>query len=191
MNKLLAFFMLSSLAFSVYNGTVKETVSACLDGANSAILLIMSFAGVLCLWTGIMRVAEKSGAGKLFEIVLKPVTALLFPRLDKDSKAMKYITLNMTANFLGLGNGATPMGVKAMEELDKEAGETATDEMCTFMVINTAAFQLIPTSVMALRNAAGAKISVILPIWITSLCSLCISLFAVKLSGFLIKKERS
>lgn len=190
MNKILALFMLISLVFSIFNGTVEETVSACFDGANSAILLIMSFAGVMCLWTGLMRIAEKSGAGKLFEALLKPITSILFPRLSHDSSAMKYITLNITANFLGLGNGATPMGIKAMEELDKNAGETATDEMCMFTVINTAAFQLIPTSVIALRNGYGGKISVILPIWITSICSLCMAVLAVKVSGVFRKKEK-
>ena len=184
MNKILAFFMLLSLVYGFFNSTLDKTISACFDGANSAVLLVMSFAGVMCLWTGIMKIAEKSGAVKLFEMVLKPVTRFLFPKLSADSDALKFITLNMTANFLGLGNGATPMGVKAMQELDKSADESATDEMCMFTVINTAAFQLIPTSVIALRNGYGGNVSVIVPIWITSVCSLIVAVSAVKLSGF-------
>jgi len=185
MNKILAFFMLISLGFGFCNSTLDKTVAACFDGANSAVLLVMSFAGVMCLWTGIMKVAEKSGAVKLFEIILKPITRFLFSRLSHDSPALKFITLNMTANFLGLGNGATPMGIKAMEELDKSAGDRATDEMCMFTVINTAAFQLIPTSVIALRNGYGGNIGVIVPIWITSVCSLIVAVSAVKVSGII------
>jgi len=156
MNKILAFMMIISLVYGAFNGTITETAAACFDGANSAVLLVLSFAGVMCLWTGILRVAENIGADKVFAFILRPVIRFLFPKLDKDSDAVKYITLNITANILGLGNGATPMGIKAMEELDRDKPETATDEMCMFTVINTAAFQLIPTSVIALRAAEEA-----------------------------------
>ena len=189
MNRILAFMMLVPLVYGAFNGTLTETVSACFDGANSAILLVLSFAGVMCLWTGILRIAENAEADRFVAYLLRPVIRFLFPNLDRDSKAVKYITLNITANILGLGNGATPMGIKAMEELDREKPEVATDEMCMFTVLNTAAFQLIPTSVIALRAAEEAEFGVIIPIWITSLCSLAAAVLCVKLMCMIFRKR--
>ncbi len=189
MNRILVFMMLIPLVYGAFNGTLTETVAACFDGANSAVLLVLSFAGVMCLWTGILRIAENAGADRIVACLLRPVIRFLFPRLDKDSKAVKYITLNITANVLGLGNGATPMGIKAMEELDREKPEVATDEMCMFTVLNTAAFQLIPTSVIALRAAEEAEFGVIVPIWITSLCSLTVAVLCVKLMCLILRKK--
>lgn len=189
MNKILTLMMLSSLAFSVYTGKTAETAAACFDGANDAVLLVLSFGGIMCLWTGILKVAEKSGAAGMIARLLRPVIRTLFPGIDMNGAAVRYITLNMTANILGLGNGATPMGIKAMAELEKE--ENAHDYMCFFAVLNTAAFQLIPTTVMALRNANGGKISIIYPVWITSAVSLAAALTAAKIMCFIKRRRRA
>ena len=135
------------------------------------------------------------GGGRTLRIIkklLSPVIRFLFPKLDKKSRALDFITLNICANLLGLGNGATPMGVKAMKELDK-GGDYPTDEMCMFIVLNTTAFQLIPSSILALRTAMGAEdaFSVIVPIWITSLMSLAAAVVCVKvMCGFKRRKGR-
>jgi len=181
MNRLITVLILFSLIFGAANGKTTETVAAFADGASSAVLLMLSISGIMCLWTGVMRVAENTGFAQVLSKLLSPVFKILFPKLDKNSDARKYITLNVTANLLGLANGATPMGIRAMQELDRDKTDFATDEMCTFAILNTAAITLIPTSVIALRSGDGGSISVLVPIWITSVTSLVVSLLAVKL----------
>lgn len=187
MNYLWGFMILISLAFSVVGGNVAETMEAGFKGAEEAIWVVMSFAGVMCLWTGFLKAAEVVGVTKIFKKLLSPIMRVLFPRLDRKSKAYEYMTMNITANLLGLGNGATPMGIKAMGELDK-GGKSPTDEMCMFMVLNTAAFQIIPSTILALRSTFGSDDAflVVVPIWITS----GISLLAGILTVFITMKIR-
>ncbi len=182
MNYLWGMMILISIAFSFVGGNVSETLNAGFTGATSAIEVALSFAGVMCLWTGLLHVAELCGISELIKKLLSPIIKLLFPKVDKNSKAQDFITLNITANLLGLGNGATPMGIKAMRELDC-GSDRPTDEMCMFIVLNTTAFQLIPTSILALRSGFGSEnpFSVIVPIWITSLVALSVSVICVKL----------
>lgn len=182
MNYLWGFMILVSLIYAGVNGNLSETMSAGFEGAASAVEVVLSFAGVMCLWTGLLKAAEKAGLSDFLKKLISPVIRFLFPKLDKNSKAIDYITLNICANILGMGNGATPMGVKAMRELDRKT-KTPTDEMCMFIVLNTTAFQLIPSSILSLRTAMGATdpFSVIVPIWITSLVSLFTAVLSVKL----------
>ena len=182
MNILWGMMILISIVFSFLNANVSETLNAGFSGAASAFEVALSFAGVMCLWTGLLRVAEFCGMSDILRRLLSPVIRFLFPKLDKKSKAAEFITLNVTANMLGLGNGATPMGIKAMKELDDKSG-MPTDEMCMFIVLNTTAFQLIPTSILALRSGFGSEnpFSVIVPIWITSFVALSVSVICVKL----------
>lgn len=182
MNLLWGMMILISIAFSFVGGNVSETLNAGFSGAASAIEVVLSFAGVMCLWTGLLKAAEACGISKLIKKLLSPIIKFLFPNLDKKSPALEFISLNITANLLGLGNGATPMGIKAMKALDR-GDDTPTDEMCMFIVLNTTAFQLIPTSILALRSGFGSEnpFSVIVPIWITSSVSLIVSIFCVKL----------
>lgn len=192
MNYLWGFMILVSLIYSFVNGNIGETMQAAFDGATNAVTLVLSFAGVMCLWTGLINAMEEAGLSRVIKKLLSPVMKLLFPRLDRKSRAFDFITLNICANLLGLGNGATPMGVKAMKELDG-GGDYPTDEMCMFIVLNTTAFQLIPSSILALRSAMGAEepFSVIVPIWITSLTALTVSVICVKIMcGFKRKRRR-
>lgn len=188
MNKLISIMILFSLIFGAANGRLTETVAAFSDGAGSAILLMLSISGVLCLWTGVMKVAENTGFSTVISKLLSPVLRILFPKI-KNENAIKYITLNLTANFLGLANGATPMGIKAMHELN-ENGDYATDEMCIFGVLNTAAITLVPTSVIAIRSGASGTINVLIPIWITSLVSLTTALIVAKILLRLRRRRR-
>lgn len=183
MNWLWGVMILISLCFSFVNGNVSETMEAGFYGAEEAVWVVMSFAGVMCLWTGLLKAAERVGVTKIFKRVLCPVMHLLFPKLDKKSKAYEYMTMNITANLLGLGNGATPMGIKAMEALDC-GDKSPSDEMCMFIILNTAAFQIIPTTILALRNSFGAEdaFSVVVPIWVTSIVSLAVGICTVFLT---------
>lgn len=183
MNYIWCGMILVSIIVSIFNGTVSETINAAFEGAKSSVFTVLSFAGVMCFWTGIIKTAEKSGLSQKLEKLLRPVINLLFPGAGEEAK--KYISLNMSANILGMGNAATPMGIKAMSELDKENPNPlyASNNMCMLVIINTASLQLIPTTIISLRAAAGSQnpFSVIVPIWISSLCAFLTAVLSAKL----------
>ena len=172
-----------SIIVSIFNGTVSETINAAFEGAKSAIFTVLSFAGVMCFWTGIMKIAEKSGLSQKIEKLLRPIINFLFPNSGDEAK--NYIAMNMSANLLGMGNAATPMGIKAMSCLDRENANPlyASDNMCMLVVLNTTSIQLIPTTIIALRVAASSAdpFSIILPIWISSLTAVLSAISLAKL----------
>ena len=172
-----------SIIVSVFNGTVSETIDAAFEGARSAVFTVLSFAGVMCFWTGIMKIAEKSGLSQKIEKLLRPIINFLFPNSGDEAK--NYIAMNMSANLLGMGNAATPMGIKAMSCLDRENTNPlyASDNMCMLVVLNTTSIQLIPTTIIALRAAASSAdpFSIILPIWISSLTAVLSAVSLAKL----------
>ena len=183
MNYIWCGMIIISIIVSVFTGTVDETINAAFEGAKSAVFTILSFAGIMCFWTGIMKVAERAGLSQKVEKLLRPVINFLFPHTGSEAK--KYIAINMSANLLGMGNAATPMGIKAMECLDKENKNPlyASDDMCMLVVLNTTSIQLIPTTIIALRVAASSAdpFSIILPIWISSLTAVLAAVFLAKL----------
>ena len=172
-----------SIIVSIFNGTVSETIDAAFEGAKSAVFTVLSFAGVMCFWTGIMKIAEKSGLSQKIEKLLRPIINFLFPNSGDEAK--NYIAMNMSANLLGMGNAATPMGIKAMLCLDRENANPlyASDNMCMLVVLNTTSIQLIPTTIIALRVAASSAdpFSIILPIWISSLTAVLSAVSLAKL----------
>ena len=182
MNYIWCAMIIFSLIVAAVNGSLDATVNAAFEGAKASVETVLSFAGVMCFWTGMLKVAEKSGMAEKIEKLLNPLIKRLFPSAPPDAK--KYISMNMTANILGMGNAATPMGIKAMTELDKSNKNPlrASDDMCMLIVLNTTSFQLIPSTIIALRTAAGSAepMSIIMPIWITSICSIIAAVTAVK-----------
>ena len=191
MNYIWCAMIIFSLIVAALNGSLDATINAAFDGAKSSVEVVLSFAGVMCFWTGMLKIAEKSGISEKIEKLLNPVIKRLFPAASNDAK--KYISMNMTANILGMGNAATPMGIKAMAELDKSNKNPlrASDDMCMLVVLNTTSFQLIPTTIIALRAAAGSAepMSVIAPIWITSICSIAAAVAAVKVMTKFFKRR--
>lgn len=183
MNYIWCGMIIVSIIVSIFNGTVNETINAAFEGAKSAVFTVLSFAGVMCFWTGIMKIAEKSGLSKKIEKLLRPIISFLFPNAGTEAK--KYISINMSANLLGMGNAATPMGIKAMQCLDKENKRPlyASDNMCMLVILNTTSLQLIPTTIIALRVAANSAkpFSIILPIWISSLTAVIVAVTLAKL----------
>lgn len=182
MNYIWCGMIIFSIIVAAVNGTLDETVNAAFAGAQSSVEVILSFAGVMCFWTGMLKIAEKSGLADKIERLLNPVIKFLFPKSDDEAK--KYISMNMTANILGMGNAATPMGIKAMSALDRHNKNPLypSDDMCMLVVLNTTSFQLIPTTILALRTAANSSnpFSVMIPIWITSAVSIVVAVSAVK-----------
>ena len=181
-----------SLIVSLFSGSAEATVSAALTAAEESVRVILSLAGMMCFWSGILEVMDRSGVSGRLEKLLSPFTHFLFPNLKKGSGAMKKITENIAANFLGMGNAATPAGIAAMSELDKinPHPEKPTDEMCIFTVLNTASVQLIPTTVISMRASAGASraADIIPAVWVSSALSLAAALAAMKIILYF-KKE--
>ena len=176
--------ILISFAVAIFNGRIEETTAAAMDGAGNAIQTCIGLLGVMCLWSGLAKIAENSGLTSVFAKLLRPVTKVVFPRLKKESVALNAIVLNMVANLLGMGNAATPLGVAAIKELDKENRRrgTASNEMCMFVVINTASIQLIPSTVISLRQMFGSEnpSEIVVPVWICSICAVLMGVMAAK-----------
>ena len=153
--------MFVSVVVGTITGNIDAVTKAALDMSKTAVNIAIGLIGIMALWLGIMKIAEESGLIHLLAKSLKPMTIRLFPEVPPDHPAIGSIILNMAANILGLGNAATPLGLKAMEELQElnENKETATNAMCTFLAINTSSVQIIlPATVVALMGAAANQI---------------------------------
>ncbi len=185
--------LLVSILIGLLNGRMEAVSSAAIRGGIDAVQLSITLLGGMCLWSGVMRVAEKAGLTQTFSRILGPITKRLFRGVDPKGKAMQAITMNIAANLLGLGNAATPLGIMGMKELSKElgAGDTPLHPMIVFVVLNTASITLIPTTVATLRLEHGAQDPMdILPcVWLASAASVVCALGVTILIGG-IKRER-
>ena len=180
-------FLVISLMATLFLGTGSALAAAIPQGAQSGITLAISLAGSICLWTGVGAVMEKAGITHFLSRILKPFLGRLFPTYHKDPDFAGSLSANVCANFLGLGNAATPMGIRAAQSLEKHG---ASDELCRLIVLNTASIQLIPATVAAVRASLGCvKPFDILPaVWVTSLCSAGIGVLAAYIMGRLWKR---
>ena len=167
-----------SIILSFFTGRVDEVALAASSGAAGAVTTCLEIAGIMMLWSGLMNIASESGLIEKFSKLLRPIYRRFFKRIPENSVAGKNILMNIAANILGLGNAATPFGLKAMEEMGKSAGGRATNEMIVFLVLNTASIQLLPTTIIALRGEAGssAPSEILVPVWIVSVFALVMGL---------------
>lgn len=158
LNYLWAGMIIIGVVFGVFTGKTNEVSDAFLSSSKEAVSLCITMAGVVAMWSGIMEVARESGLTNALSGKMKPLIRFLFPDIPKDDIANEYIATNMMANILGLGWAATPSGLLAMKELNRLNGdkETASNEMCTFLVINISSLQLIPINVIAYRMQYGS-----------------------------------
>lgn len=179
MNYVWVIMIIFSLIAAFITDNMSELSSTLITSGNDAIELALKLSGVICLWGGLMSIAEKSGLTKIICKILKPILKLLFPKLN-DENAKNAIAMNITANLLGLGNAATPLGLEAMNRLKDHSliKNTATDEMVRFVVLNTASLQLIPTTIALLRFEYGSKnpMEILLPSLITSFLSIIVGI---------------
>jgi spore maturation protein A len=179
---------------ALFNGRIDAASKAAIDSAGKAVELSIGLLGIMCLWTGLMRIAEKSGLVRYIARAVKPVLRFLFPEIPNNHPAMGGVVMNLVANFFGLGNAATPLGLKAMNELQKlnPRKETATKAMSMFLVLNTSSIQLIPATVIAIRSASGSlnPAEVIGPIWVASACACAVGVAAAKFFGSFYKDEK-
>ncbi len=175
-----------SILAALFLGRGSQLAAAVPQGAQAGITLAISMAGSVCLWTGVGKVMEKAGITGFLSRLLRPLLGRLFPSFRKDPQVAAALSANVCANFLGLGNAATPMGIQAAQGMALRCkGGVASDELCRLIVLNTASIQLIPANVAAIRSALGcARPFDILPcVWITSLCSACLGILTAWLLG--------
>ena len=180
--------MFIAVITGIVNGTIEAVTQAAIDMAKVAVELAIGLIGIMVLWLGVMKIAEKAGLMSLIAKVVKPITVRLFPDVPPDHPAMGSIVMNMSANMLGLGNAATPLGLKAMEELQQlnPNKDTASNAMVMFLAINTSSVQLIlPATVVALMGMAASEIFLT-----TILATTCSTITAVIMVKWLEKRKR-
>lgn len=184
-------FIIISFSYAIFSGNLENLNNSIFESTNSAINLSISLLGTMCLWSGIMQIASKTTLIKKLSDLLEPLLNFLFPKLKENKKVKKEISMNIVANILGLGNAATPLGLKAMksmQEINKEK-DTLSDSMMMFIVINTASIQIIPTTVIAIRNSLGSQnpTSIVFPTWFSTIIAATIGIFFAR---FIIKITR-
>ena len=171
-----------SVIFGLFSGQMDAVSQAALTGAGSAVQLCLSMAGVLCLWSGVMEIMNRCGLSGRLARVFRPLLRWLLPRASRDDETLSAVSANVSANLLGLGNAATPLGVQAACRMARGQNGVASDELCLLVVLNTASIQLVPATVASVRAAAGAAAPLdILPaVWLSSALSVTVGLLAAK-----------
>ncbi len=194
LNYIWSFIIFISIFCSIILGNTNDLSTALIDSGASSVKLITTLAGIMCLWSGIMRIATESGLTRLISKLFSPILKPLFPNIDCKSEAFDNISMNISANLLGLGNVATPFGLKAMKNLHtlNNSSDIASNEMIVFVVMNTASLQILPTTLAGLRGAYGSTdpFEIIVPVWISSICALAVAVsIACVFNKICIKKQ--
>lgn len=185
LNILWPIFIIISYIYALFSGNLEKINNGIFESASSAVELTLTFFGTITLWCGVMQIAKDSSLSRKLAKALNPLIKFLFPDVDKNSKAHEEISLNMIANILGLGNASTPLGLKAMETLQKQnpSKTTLSNSMAMLVLINTASLQLIPTTVIAIRTSLNSTnpTSIILPVWVATLSAALSAILASKI----------
>jgi spore maturation protein A len=174
-------------------GRIGEVSAAALEGANASLELCIGICGAVCLWSGIMEVMKRCGMAAILSKAFRPVLVLLFPTAGRDSEVLDALSQNVSANLLGLGNAATPAGIRAAMRLKEAKGmsDIAGDELCRLVVLNSASIQLIPATICAVRASNGsiAPFDILPAVWLTSLISVAAGLTAAFVFSRFYKKK--
>ena len=175
----------AAVIYGLFNGTIGAVGNAAMEGAAAAVELCLSMAGIMCLWSGVMAIMKASGLMDGLSRLFRPVLNRLLPNACKDPDTLAALSGNVSANLLGLGNAATPLGIQAARRMALGCGGRASNELCTLVVLNTASIQLLPTTVAGVRAALGAESAFdILPaVWLASVLSVAAGLLAAKTFG--------
>ena len=183
MSKLWTIALMIALIYGSMTGKGSETGMAALEGAPAAVKLILETGALICLWSGVMEVMRRSGLTAILSRLLRPVLRRLFPRASRDQETLDALTSNVSANLLGLGNAATPLGIRAARRMAQGCGGTASHELCLLVVLNSASIQLLPTTVAGVRSALGSAdpFDILPAVWTASLLSVLAGLAAAKL----------
>lgn len=184
--------LIISLFFAIVEGRGNELSTAVAQGAQAGFTLAISIAGAICLWSGVGKLMDHAGVTQRISDFLRPVLKCVFPSTVHNESLAKSLSANICANFLGLGNAATPMGIQAVKQMtNPHTPDLATDEMCRLIVLNTASIQLIPANVAAVRAAFGcpAPFDILPAVWLTSACSAGLGLLSAWILGKLWKHD--
>ena len=185
LNKIWPAFIIISFVFAIYSGKVLNVSYAVFNSAEQTVTLCLSLLGTLCLWNGIMKIAVKTSMIEKLTKFLKPLISFLFPEIKENKKISKEISMNMAANILGLGNASTPLGLKAMESMQKENPDKdkLSNSMAMFILVNTASLQIIPTTVISIRNSLGSEnpTKIIIAVWVATIVAFATAITAGKI----------
>ena len=185
LNILWPIFIILSYIYSIISGKVENINNGLFESLSETVELTLTFLGTICLWNGIMQIAKNTTIIEKMSKLLRPLINFLFPDLKKNEIAKNEISMNIIANILGLGNAATPLGIKAMQTMQKEntKKDTLSNSMMMFIVLNTASIQLIPTNVIAIRTSLNSQnpTSIILPVWIATIAAAVVGILLTKI----------
>lgn len=172
-----------SVLFGITRGTIGDVGNAAMEGAAAAVELCLSMAGVMCLWSGIMSLMRSCGLTELLNRLFRPVLTRLLPHACRDEDTLAALSGNISCNLLGLGNAATPLGIQAAQRMARGCGDTASDELCLLVVLNTASLQLLPTTAAGVRAALGSAspFDILPAVWLASALSVAGGLLSAKL----------
>lgn len=178
-------FIIISYVYAICVGNISNLNNSIFESCKSAVDLSITFLGTMCLWTGVMNIAKKTTLITKLANGLGPIMKILFPDIKKEEEAYGEISMNMVANILGLGNAATPLGLKAMKTMQKKnlKKDTLSNSMAMFIIINTASIQIIPTTVIAIRTSLGSNnpTAIILPVWIATIGAAVVGVITAKI----------
>ena len=185
LNILWPIFIIISIFYALLSGNIENINNCIFESAENAVKLTLTLLGATCLWSGIMEIASKTDIIKYLSAILQPIIKKIFYNLDSNKKSYNNIIMNIIANILGLGNAATPLGLKAMGELQKENAnkDELSDNMMMLIVLNTASLQVIPTTVIAVRKSLGSNnpTQIIFPVWIATVCAAVVGILVAKI----------
>lgn len=185
LNKIWPIFLIISFIYAFFSGKLPEVNNSIFESTSSAIELCLTLVGTMCLWCGMIKIVMQTSAIDKLINILKPILQRLFPDINEEDEAHKEISMNIIANLLGLGNAATPLGLKAMKSLQKnnKNKQELSNSMAIFIVLNTASIQLIPTTVIAIRTTLGSKnpTEMLIPIWIATAIAAISAIISAKL----------
>ena len=185
LNKIWPIFLIISFIFAIFLGRLPEVNNSIFESTSGAIELVLTLIGTMCLWCGIIKIAMETSLVNKLKKLLKPILKKLFPEINEKDEVHKEISMNIIANLLGLGNAATPLGLKAMKSLQKtnRNKDELSNSMAILIVLNTASIQLIPTTVIAIRTTLGSKnpTEMLVPIWIATIVAATSAILSAKI----------
>lgn len=189
LNKIWPAFLIISFIYAILNGNIEEFNNSIFTSCAQTVDLILKLFGTMCLWNGLMKIVQETSLMKKLTKFISPLMKILFPKMKKEDKEYKEITINIIANLLGIGNAATPLGLKAMQTMQEKnpQKDKITDSMAMFIVLNTASIQLIPSTVIAVRASLGSvnPSQIIVPVWIATIAA---DVAGIVVSKILMKK---
>lgn len=189
LNKIWPLFIIISFIYAIYSGNTLDVNNAIFESTNQTVELCLTMFGTLCLWNGIMKIAIKTSLAKKLSKLLNPIICFIFPEVKHNKKISNEISMNMIANILGLGNASTPLGLKAMDSMQKINNDKSklSNSMAMFILVNTASLQIIPTTVISIRSSLGSEnpTKIILAVWVATIAAFSTAIIVGK---FLIKK---